>query len=136
MQPKGDSMSRPKSKGPTERELAILQILWEKGPATVRDVHEVLNQTITVGYTSVQKIMQIMFDKALVTRDEASQSHIYQAAQSQENTQEEIMGNILEHLFAGSATRLVATALSAKPISKKELARLKDLLKTFEDDHA
>ena len=126
-------MARPKSKEPTERELAILQILWTKGEASVRDVHEELKTTVKVGYTSVQKIMQIMFDKGLVLRDKSGKSHIYRATRSKAETQTKITRNLLDRVFAGSATHLVATALNARKVSKQELQAIKELLETLDE---
>jgi predicted transcriptional regulator len=125
-------MARPKSRGPTERELVILQILWERGPCTVREVYEALPQGIEAGYTSLQKIMQIMADKGLVMRDTSSHAHVYQAAQDESVTQEGIVGDLLERVFRGSAMSLVAKALSAKPTSKGELAAIRQLLEEAE----
>jgi BlaI family transcriptional regulator, penicillinase repressor len=125
-------MARPKSVGPTKRELEILQILWQRTNCTVREVHEELNKSISVGYTSVQKIMQIMFEKGLVTRDETTQTHIYQAANNAEETQDEVVTDLLDRVFGGSAMNLVARALSARPVSKKEIGKIKKLLESVE----
>jgi BlaI family transcriptional regulator, penicillinase repressor len=125
-------MARPKSVGPTKRELEILQILWQRGKSTVRNVHEDLNKTTSVGYTSVQKIMQIMFEKKLVTRNEATQTHIYEATSNAETTQDEVVTDVLDRVFGGSAMNLVARALSARPVSKKELGKIRKLLESVE----
>jgi BlaI family transcriptional regulator, penicillinase repressor len=125
-------MARPKSVGPTKRELEILQILWQRGKSTVREVHEELNKSTSVGYTSVQKIMQIMFDKGLVTRDESSLSHVYEATNNSETTQDEVVTDLLDRVFGGSAMNLVSRALSARPISKKELGQIRELLEGLE----
>ncbi|MGL4610278.1 MAG: BlaI/MecI/CopY family transcriptional regulator [Trueperaceae bacterium] len=125
-------MARPKSVGPTKRELEILQILWRRGQRSVREVHEELNKSTSVGYTSVQKIMQIMFEKGLVSRDESSLSHIYEAAQESETTQDEVVTDLLDRVFGGSAMNLVSRALSARPISKQELSDIKELLESVE----
>jgi BlaI family transcriptional regulator, penicillinase repressor len=123
-------MARPKSVGPTKRELEILHVLWQRGRVTVRDVHEDLNKSTSVGYTSVQKIMQIMFDKGLVKRDETTQTHLYEAASNAETTQDEVVTDLLDRVFGGSAMNLVARALSARPVSKKELGKIKKLLES------
>lgn len=125
-------MARPKSVVPTKRELEILQILWQRGKSSVRDVHEELNKSSSVGYTSVQKIMQIMFEKGLVTRDETTQTHIYEAASNAEDTQDEVVTDLLDRVFGGSAMNLVARALSARPVSKKELGKIKKLIEGLE----
>ena len=125
-------MARPASSRPTDAELAILRVLWERGPSTVRDVHEALKRSRDAGYTSVLKVMQIMHDKGLVARDEAKRSHVYRAAVPREHTQRQIVGDLLERVFGGSARGLVLQALSAKRASAKELAEIRKLLDEFE----
>jgi BlaI family transcriptional regulator, penicillinase repressor len=117
---------------PTESELAILNVLWQRGPSTVRDVFEVLSQDKELGYTTVLKLMQIMNEKQLVKRDESSRTHVYEAAYSQEKTQQQLALDLLERAFAGSASRLVLQALNSKPTSKKELAEIRKLLDELE----
>ena len=129
-------MSRPSK--PTEAELELLRSLWELGPSTVRHIKEHLDQKKSaqqkeVGYTTVLKLLQIMTDKGLVTRDESARSHIYSAAYPQESTQRQLVGDLLEKAFAGSATKLVLQALSAKPASAEELADIRALLDDLED---
>ena len=126
-------MARPKTSGPTERELQILHILWERGDSSVRDVCTVLNQSTRVGYTSVQKIMQIMYDKKLVQRRSAGTSHIYRAARSRDTTQGAIVEDVLERVFNGSAMQLVARALAVKPASGEELEAIRALLEKKHD---
>ena len=128
-------MARPKSVEPTEREFAILEILWQKSPATVRDVHEALSQQEDVGRTSVLKIMQIMFDKGLVTRDESEFSHLYTATQNQEEMQTQMVGRFMERIFGGSALSLMTRALAAKGASKKDTQKIEKLLEEMEKDH-
>ena len=99
-------MARPASSRPTDAELAILRVLWERGPSTVRDVHEALKRSRDAGYTSVLKVMQIMHDKRLVARDEAKRSHVYRAAVPREHTQRQMVGDLLERVFGGSARAL------------------------------
>jgi predicted transcriptional regulator len=125
-------MARPASSRPTDAELAILRVLWERGPSTVRDVHEALKRSRDAGYTSVLKVMQIMHDKGLVARDEAKRSHVYRAAVPREHTQRQIVGDLLERVFGGSARALVLQALSARRASPKELAEIRKLLDEFE----
>ena len=127
-------MARPKTQGPTDRELLILRTLWERGPSTVREVHKALQKDVKVGYTSVLKIMQIMHDKGLVSRDESEHSHIYQATQTQEETQTEIVGNLLHKVFGGSAMSLVTRALTTQPANDEELAEIKKLIEKLEQD--
>jgi predicted transcriptional regulator len=125
-------MARPASTRPTDAELAILRVLWERGPSTVRDVHEALKRSRDAGYTSVLKVMQIMHDKGLVARDEAKRSHVYRAAVPREHTQRQIVGDLLERVFGGSARALVLQALSARRAGPKELAEIRKLLDEFE----
>jgi predicted transcriptional regulator len=117
---------------PTESELAILSVLWEQGPSTVRQVHDALSKDRAIGYTTALKLMQIMSEKGLVTRDESKRSHVYQAAQAQELTQRHLVGDLLERAFAGSASQLVLQALNAKKASAEELEEIRSLLETFE----
>jgi predicted transcriptional regulator len=117
---------------PTESELAILNVLWQRGASTVREVHEVLGKDKEIGYTTVLKLMQIMTEKRLVKRDESSRTHVYEAAYSQEKTQQQLTLDLLERAFAGSASRLVLQALNSKPTSKEELAEIRKLLDNLE----
>lgn len=127
-------MARPKTAGPTDRELMILRVLWENGPCTVRDVHEELKKELDVGYTSILKVMQIMFDKGLVVRDESRHSHIYEAAHSRDDTETEMVTHLLGKVFGGSAMKLVTRALSTQRTSDEELAELKQLIEKLEED--
>lgn len=113
---------------PTEGELEILQVLWEKGKATVRDVHETILLSKDAGYTTTLKLMQIMFEKGLVTRDDSAKTHIYQANVSKEKTQSQFVGKMINSLFGGSSTRLVMQALSSQSPSKEELDEIQQLL--------
>ncbi|KIC90133.1 BlaI/MecI/CopY family transcriptional regulator [Flavihumibacter sp. ZG627] len=113
---------------PTESELEILQVLWAKGLASVREVHEELSQTKDVGYTTTLKLMQIMNEKGLVKRDESVKSHIYQAAVSREKTQKHLLGKMIDGLFGGSPTQLILQALGNHKASEQELQEIQDLL--------
>lgn len=104
-------MAAPKLIKPTESELEILQILWEKGVATVREVHERLAVTKDVGYTTTLKLMQIMNEKGIVKRDDSMRTHIYQAAVNKEKTQKHLLNKMIDNLFGGSSTQLVIQAL-------------------------
>jgi len=113
---------------PTESELEILQILWAKGTATVRDVHEELIKTKDAGYTTTLKLMQIMHEKGLVKRDDSMRTHVYQAAVNKERTQKHMLSKMIDTLFGGSPTQLVIQALgdgehkaSAEEIQKIQL---------------
>ena len=132
-------MARPRSNRPTDGELAVLNVLWERGPCTVRQVHEALGRRkrprgagSAPGYTSVLKIMQIMTDKGLVRRDEAERSHVYRAAAPREQTQRQIVGDLVDRVFGGSARALLMHVLSARPTSPEELADIRKLIDDFE----
>jgi predicted transcriptional regulator len=122
----------PKPRKPTDAELAILRVLWEQGPSTVRKVWEQLNPKQETGYTNVLKMMQIMCEKGLVTRDESDRSHVYRAARSQEQTQRQVVGHLLERLFSGSAPKLVMQALATKRATPAELTEIRRLLDEME----
>jgi predicted transcriptional regulator len=113
---------------PTESELEILQVLWTKGLASVRDVHEELLATKEAGYTTTLKLMQIMHEKGLVKRDDSIKTHIYQAAVSREKTQKHLLGKMIDTLFGGSPTQLVMQALGNHKASDVELEEIQKLL--------
>jgi predicted transcriptional regulator len=113
---------------PTEAELELLRVLWEKGPATVRELHDAVNLQRAVGYTSVLKILQIMTEKGLVEREEANKAHIYRPAASQEETQNQLLRDLSERLFSGSAAQLAMHALAMQPASAEELEEIRNLI--------
>lgn len=113
---------------PTEAELELLQILWHKEPATVRDIYEALNRERPSGYTTVLKLLQIMTTKGLVVRDEAARAHVYRAAFSQDTMQSRMLSDLSNRLFAGSAAQLALHALSMGPASDDELSEIRALL--------
>ncbi len=117
---------------PTDAELAILRVLWRVGPATVRQVQEEMNQNQQTGYTTVLKMLQIMTEKGLVKRDETERTHVYEASLPEEETQRQLVDDLLERAFGGSARQLVLHALSAKTTSRTELAQIRELLDEFE----
>ena len=117
---------------PTDAELAILRVLWQRGPSTVRDVWEQLSPEQGTGYTTVLKIMQIMCEKGLLTRDESDRSHVYRAARSEGQTQRQVIRHLLERVFSGSAPKLVMQALAAKRATPAELAEIRRLLDEME----
>lgn len=117
---------------PTDAELLILRVLWEEESATVREVHEALGDK-GVRYTTTLKQLQVMFEKGLVTRDDSDKSHVYKAAQAEEETQATLLDHLLENAFAGSRSKLFLRALSDKKASSKELAEIRKLLKELED---
>ncbi len=121
-----------KQNKPTKSELDILSILWEKGSATVREVYEVISERKPTAYTTVLKLMQIMFEKGLVKRDDSNRAHIYSAKQPQEQTQKNLVSDLLEKAFRGSALKLVQHVLEAKPASAEELAEIRQLINEAE----
>jgi BlaI family transcriptional regulator, penicillinase repressor len=125
-------VSNPDLSRPTDAELAILRVLWRRGPSTVRQVHEELSQDRETGYTTVLKLMQIMNEKGLVERDETERTHVYRTRLTQEQTQQQLVNDLLEKAFGGSASELVMQALAAKPASADELAQIRRLLDELE----
>ena len=119
---------------PTEAELAILDVLWTRGPATVREVHEALAQRggRAIGYTSVLKLMQIMADKGWATRDESARSHVYAAAVGREAVQARLLDDLVARVFSGSAGALVVRALSGQTPSADEIAEIRAMLDAME----
>lgn len=123
-----------KSIKPTESELEILQILWQRGPSSVRSVNEKLNEQREVGYTTTLKIMQIMLDKGLVNRNTSTRTHIYEAAVSESDTQKHLMDRFLETTFKGSAGKMIMQALGNHKASSKELEEIKKLIQKIEKE--
>jgi BlaI family transcriptional regulator, penicillinase repressor len=117
---------------PTASELEILQILWERGPATVRDVYEALSSRKPIGYTSVLKLMQIMTVKGTVRRDEQQRAHVYHAVQPAEKTKRQLALDVLQRVFDGSASELMMHALAGRKTSKEEVEELRRLLDDYE----
>jgi Predicted transcriptional regulator len=117
---------------PTESELEILQVLWKHGACTVRQVHEELAKTKAVGYTTTLKLMQIMHEKGLVSRDASSKTHVYRAEADQQQTRQHFMNKLIDNLFAGSASRLVMQALGSKQPNKAEIDVIKAYLNELE----
>ncbi len=113
---------------PTEAELELLRILWEKEPATVREIYDALNLSRAVGYTTALKLLQIMTTKGLVVRDEANRAHLYRAAVSQDETQNEMLKDLSVRLFSGSAAQLALHALAMEPASFAELNAIRALI--------
>jgi BlaI family penicillinase repressor len=130
------SAKLPDPPRPTAAELEILTVLWERGPSTVRDVHETIatkgsNRKLTQ-YTTILKLLQIMAEKGIVQRNEDARAHLYQASRPMEWTQRQLASDLLERAFGGSAKSLVMGALSARKTSKKELAEIRKLLDLYE----
>ena len=116
---------------PTEAELGILGVLWDQGPSTVRQVHEALAQSRETGYTTTLKLMQIMAEKRLVGRDESARTHVYSARASREDTQRQLLSDLMDRVFGGSAAALVLQAISAQPASAEEIKKIRKLI----DEH-
>ncbi len=127
------NMSNTKTIRPTESELEILQTLWTRGLATVREVHEDLAQTKDVGYTTTLKLMQIMHEKGLVKRDDSMRTHVYQAAVNKEKTQKHMLSKMIDSLFGGSSTQLVIQALGENKASPEELEKIQILLNNLKN---
>ncbi|HEV7919503.1 MAG TPA: BlaI/MecI/CopY family transcriptional regulator [Thermoanaerobaculia bacterium] len=119
---------------PTDAELAILRVLWERGASTVRDVHDELSRTQATGYTTILKLLQIMTEKGLVVRDESQRAHIYQARNSEQRTQRQLLGDLLDRAFGGSPAKLVMQALSGRKTSSAELGAIRELLDRLEGE--
>ena len=117
---------------PTEGELRLLRVLWERGPSTVREVQQALSGTGESGYTTVLKLLQIMHGKGLVIRDESSRTHVYAAAVPPETTQRQLVSDLIERAFGGSAHHLVMQALSPQVASREDLDRIRALLDELE----
>jgi BlaI family transcriptional regulator, penicillinase repressor len=117
---------------PTPAELEILRVLWDRGPSTVREVQERLEEERPTGYTTALKLLQIMTDKGLVRRDETARAHVYAARAPEQKTQQQLVRDLLDRAFGGSASELVMQALSGRKTSREELARIRELLDRLE----
>lgn len=117
---------------PTDAELAILRVLWERGPSTVRQVYEVLSAERELAYTTVLKMLQIMDDKGLVQRDGSERTHVFRARQSRSETQRTLVGDLLDKAFGGSAKGLVLQALATRRASREELEEIRKLIEQAE----
>jgi len=124
----------PELPRPTDAELAILRVLWRRGASTVKDVHEELARRFPAAYTTTLKQLQIMTDKGLVTRDESQRAHLYTARLPEEQTQSQLVGDLLDRAFEGSASRLVMRALASRPASAEELTAIRRLLDQLEGE--
>jgi BlaI family transcriptional regulator, penicillinase repressor len=124
-------MSAKNPQKPTASELEILQVLWTRGPSTVREVYESFSKTKAVGYTTVLKLLQIMAEKGLVRRNEDQRAHVYEACRPAQQTKQQIAGDVLQRVFEGSASDLMQHALAGRRPSKQEIEELRRLL----DEH-
>ena len=119
---------------PTESELEILKVLWQMGRTTVKQVNEEINKTKETGYTTTLKIMQIMFEKGLVSRNAEGKQHIFEAIVGEEDTQKSLLNRFIDSTFQGNAMSLVMQALGNHHASEAELSLLKQLIKTLENE--
>jgi BlaI family transcriptional regulator, penicillinase repressor len=117
---------------PTDAELAILRVLWDRGPSTVRQVHEALSDERDTGYTTTLKLLQIMAEKELVRRNDSDRTHVFAARASEEQTQRQLVQHLLDRAFGGSAMKLVMQALSSRKASRAELDQIRRLLDSHE----
>lgn len=125
-------MTNPKMPKPTDAELAILRVLWERGRSTVREVADAIQAERGTGYTTALKLMQIMFEKGLVKRDDSSRTHVYEAVAAADVTQRQLVTDLLDRAFGGSAQQLVLQALSGRKASREDLAEIRKLLDDME----
>jgi BlaI family transcriptional regulator, penicillinase repressor len=125
-------MTKQPLQKPTASELEILRVLWERGPSTVRDVHEALREKKDLGYTTVLKLLQIMTAKGTVRRNEEQRAHVYEACQPATETKRQLVGDVLQRVFEGSASELLIHALEGRRTSKEELGELRRLLDEYE----
>ena len=119
---------------PTDAELAILRVLWERGPSTVREVHDALSSTHDTGYTTVLKLLQIMTDKRLVVRDESQRAHVYAARETEQRTQRQLIGDLIDRAFGGSPAKLVMQALTGSKTSPEDLTAIRRMLEQMEGE--
>ena len=119
---------------PTDAELEILHVLWERGPSTVREIHSILSRSRPTGYTTVLKFLQIMMEKKLVDRDATQRTHVYRVRASREQTQKQLLRELTMRAYGGSPAKLVMQALSSKRASADELAEIRKLLDTLEEE--
>ena len=117
---------------PTDAELSILRVLWRRGPSTVRDVHDDVSRETSTGYTTILKLLQIMTEKGLVVRDESERAHVYEPAYGQQKTQRQLLTDLVDRAFDGSAAQLVVQALSGRKTSAAELDEIRRLLDAME----
>lgn len=127
-------MARPRLPRPTDAELELLNVLWARGPSTVREIHEEISTKRATGYTTVLKMLQIMAGKGLVDRDEVYRVHVYKAAIPQEETQRALVTDLLDRVFNGSAAKLVLHALESKKASAEDRALIQKMLTQYDGE--
>jgi BlaI family transcriptional regulator, penicillinase repressor len=127
-------MPRKPSSGPNDVELAILRVLWERGPSTMRELHDALRSGRDTGFTSTQKMMQVMLDKGMLRRDESRRPQVYRPAVPAEQTQGRMLRDLIQRVFGGSAQKLVLRAVQSQHLSARELAEIRELLDGLKGD--
>jgi BlaI family transcriptional regulator, penicillinase repressor len=127
-------LPRKPTRQPTDAELMILQVLWEIGPSTVREIHKHITRSQKTGYTTVLKTLQIMTDKGLVRRDASRRAHVYAAFRSEESTQGHFLGELVDRVYRGSAGKMVLQALSSKRATPEEIAEIRRMLDQLSRD--
>jgi|ERR1700728_606193 len=125
-------MANKTKQKPTSSELEILRVLWKRGPSTVREVHDALNEKKRTGYTTVLKMLQIMTEKGSVRRNQDERAHVYEACDSAEKTKGQFAGDVLQRVFEGSASELMMHALQGRKTSHEEIAALRRMLDEYE----
>jgi BlaI family transcriptional regulator, penicillinase repressor len=127
-------MTRPAASKPTDVELQILQVLWEHGPSTVRFIHNCLSETREATYATTVKMLVVMFDKGLVTRDDSVRPQIYRATATRNRTQMQMLNEFIQKVYDGSAASVALQALSSKKASKEDMAKIRELLDELEEN--
>ncbi len=127
-------MPRKRSSKPTEVELQILGVLWARGPSTVREVHNALEDDRDTGYSTTLKMMQIMTEKGLLLKDDSQRPQVYRPAMSQEQAQMQFVDDLIQRVFGGSADKLILRAINSRHVSRKDLEQIRKLLKKLEGD--
>jgi BlaI family transcriptional regulator, penicillinase repressor len=130
-----EAMTKKSLPRPTEAELELLRVLWNRGPSTVREIHDSLGEEKKTGYTTTLKILQLMAEKGLVKRDESRKSHVYRAVSKPEQTQRQLVRDLSRRAFGGSPGKLVVQALLEQQINADELAEIREILNKLEAEH-
>ena len=125
----------PQTPTPTPAELAILRVLWQRGPSTVREIHDALKDERATGLSTTLKFVQLMTEKGLVLKEDSGRPQVFRSSQSQERTQTRLLDELIQRAFGGSASNLVLRAVAARRISPKELAEIKKLIESSRKEH-
>ena len=127
-------MPRKRSSNPTEVELQILGVLWARGPSTVREVHNTLEDDRDTGYSTTLKMMQIMTEKGLLLKDDSQRPQVYRPAMSQEQAQMQFVDDLIQRVFGGAAEKLILRAINSRHVSSEDLVEIRKLLRKLEGD--